>query len=79
MSEPKSGHMDNVEGAIAELMSGMSALHMEPEAIPDINGNGWLSDTDHWVHHSIEHFDKALDLLIANRKSTRRCAVLNSL
>jgi hypothetical protein len=46
-----------------EMMSGMSALNMEPNPIPvdELDEyDRFLSETDKWVKHAVEHFEVAI-------------------
>ena len=61
MSTPRDYYSNPVYGAILEIMSGMSSLHMNPSPIP--GEEGFLSDTDDNVKHAIEHFQQAIKLL----------------
>jgi hypothetical protein len=71
-------HERAVQGAICEIISGLSALNMEPQPInekadgkdvlkaykPDPDGGfKFLSDVDHWVVHSMHHFNAAIAIL----------------
>jgi phenylalanyl-tRNA synthetase alpha subunit len=54
-------------------MSGLSALNMEPSPIPveELDEyDRFLSETDKWVKHAIEHFDVAIQAteMIRNRE-----------
>lgn len=51
---------------LGEMASAMSALNMEPETLTggEIEGeSGFLSETDKWVKHAMEHLVAALRLL----------------
>lgn len=61
MSKPRKDYDDKKQGAIIEIISGLSALHMEP--MPLNNGELFMSDNDHWVKHAVEHFHAAIELL----------------
>lgn len=66
MSEPRRDYQDALHGALLELTSGVSALNMHPEPIPEAqqtDSSGYLSDVDGWVKHSVEHFRAALELV----------------
>lgn len=68
MSEPFKNYEDHAHGVISELVSACSALNMEPDPIPaeeierirEDRGYAWLSDTDRWVSHSMEHIHQAI-------------------
>jgi hypothetical protein len=62
MGAPSTDHRDALEGALQELISAMSALNMEPDPIP--GATGFLSDTDAWVRHAMEHLTAVAHLLI---------------
>ena len=58
MSDPRTDYRDAPQGVITELISAMSALNMEPEPLPADqikHDTGYLSDTDKWVRHAMEH------------------------
>ena len=59
-----------------EIISGCSALHMNPEPLENPSGT-YLSDTDSWVKHSLEHFHTAVDY--SNHVSSAFNRVLNVL
>ena len=61
--KPFDNYKNPIDGARTEILSGTSALHMEPSPKEDKVGNGWLSDTDNMVAHSLEHFYQAYQLL----------------
>jgi hypothetical protein len=62
-----------INSAIGEIISGMSALNMEPrpkyteeEKKYLVNKGeiaGYLSEMDTWAEHSIEHFRAAIEVL----------------
>ena len=68
MSKPNNYKSGFVNGAMLEIISGRSALNMPPEPIPENeqepDNNGYLSDIDGMVKHSMEHFRQAHKLLI---------------
>jgi hypothetical protein len=50
--------------ADCEIISAMSSLNMLPEPIEDIvPDHGWLSETDKWAEHAMEHLHQAHTLL----------------
>ena len=61
----------------SEIVSGCSALHMDPDPIPPEEvppGHTYLADTDRMVQHSLGHFHAALELHNqASRRITRMC------
>ncbi len=52
---------DALQGAMNELVSAMSALNMYPDPIKD--AEGYLSETDGWAKHSMEHMRAVFTLL----------------
>lgn len=54
---------------VGEKIEATSSLHMRPEPIPESeqtpDNNGYLSDTDAWVKHAVEHLDNLSDLVIS--------------
>jgi len=62
MSAPHFDHEDAVNGAISELISAESALNMEPDPIPGTKG--YLSQTDAWAKHAVEHIHAVFVLLL---------------
>ena len=66
MSAPRTNHQNLLSGAIAELISAMSALNMHPEPLPADEvkqDTGYLADSDKWAAHSMEHIGAAIDLI----------------
>ena len=65
MSSPFKHDPPTINGAITEIISGISALNMQPDPITNIPNDsmGFLSETDAWVKHSIEHFRAAIQVL----------------
>lgn len=61
MSEPRKDYADKKQGAMLEIISGLSALNMEPQ--PLNNGELFLSENDAWVKHAVEHFQAAIELI----------------
>lgn len=55
--KPIKNYSDPAHRALAELTSGLSALHMEADPIP--GATGYLAETDSWVRHAVEHFEEA--------------------
>ena len=63
-------HANPVAGTVNEIMSGTSALHMPPAPLPEDKlplysrekepDARFLSETDAWVMHAMEHFRAAL-------------------
>lgn len=49
--------------ALEEVASAISALYMEPEAIPGTEDEIFLGDKDVWAKHAIEHLQAAMELL----------------
>lgn len=64
MSEPRT-HTNPLEGARSELISGLSALHMEPQPLPENEqgDDGYLTDLDYWAQHAQKHFYMAYEEL----------------
>lgn len=57
-----------VRGAISEIISGKSALNMEPDPIAVASeryaeGPVFLTESDRWVRHAYEHFGAAVAIL----------------
>ena len=65
--DPIKTYTDKLDGAIVEIISGMSALNMEPRPLEKPEGT-FLSETDHWVKHSMEHFRQAVELIRESRR-----------
>jgi hypothetical protein len=59
MCSPDTTANDPVQGAIGELFSAISALHMHPEPIAIPTGE-YLVDTDKWAQHAYAHLQQAL-------------------
>lgn len=58
MCSPITTANDPIQGAVGELISAISALHMEPEPL---NPDGqFLVDRDRWAQHSYAHIQQAL-------------------
>ena len=67
MSEPFRNYEEPLRGAHSELVSAMSALNMNAEPIP--GATGYLSETDHWAKHSMEHLHAVAEQLqLADRE-----------
>jgi len=63
MSDPFPVHKSHpVHGALLEIVSAMSALNMQPEALPEPKGE-YLSETDRWAEHAMEHLNRAIENL----------------
>lgn len=63
-------HKDPLHGAIMEISSAISALNMWPEPCEpdsdldaDSHERGYLSQTDRWARHAVEHLRAAIDNL----------------
>ena len=65
MSEPRTDYEDPFNGASQELVSAMSALNMHPRPLEK---GIYLSETDYWVNHAMEHLRAAHKLLVAAHK-----------
>jgi hypothetical protein len=61
MSTPSLDHEDPLQGALSEILSAESALHMHPDPIPETTG--FLSETDAWAKHAVEHLHAAFELV----------------
>lgn len=68
MAEPRTDDGNVIRGALTETVSAMSALNMYPEPIPGVVG--YLSDTDAWAKHAMEHL-KAVAVLISQADNER--------
>jgi len=80
MSKPFDYKSDFINGAMLEIISGRSALNMPPEPIPEEDqepNNGYLSETDGMVKHSMEHFCQAYSLLI--KENERQSKILSKM
>ena len=63
MSEPFRLHGDNpIHSAMLEIISAMSALNMPPEPLAKPEGE-YLSETDVWAKHAMEHLNAACEHL----------------
>lgn len=74
MSEPRTNHEDALQGALSEIISAQSALNMYPEPTPTTTGEpryipnieveqAFLSESDAWAKHSMEHLRAAFELV----------------
>ena len=69
MSKPTTSHRDPIMGALTEVSRAMAALNMpEQEAYPGSkvivpDEIRYLSETDHWAKHAMEHLLAAMQLL----------------
>ncbi len=67
MCEPIKHYEKPLQGAVSEIVSGLSALNMHPNPIPpeeqQPGNNGYLSETDRWVEHAYEHFRRAIEYI----------------
>jgi hypothetical protein len=60
-----------LSGAQSEMVSAMSALNMEPDPIPYVksdNGPVFLSQSDGWAKHSLEHIHQAFEFISDAKK-----------
>jgi len=62
MGDPFKKSEDPVNGAVGEIISAMSSLNMEPKPMDKPEGD-YLSETDFWAYHAMEHLRAAIDLL----------------
>lgn len=63
MSEPRYSKTNQLDHAIHELISARSALNMYPDPIPG-DPNRYISESDGWVKHAMEHLDMVSRMLI---------------
>ena len=61
--EPKRNNPNNLQGAISEIASAMSALHMPHEEMERGDNPDFLVYTSTWVNHAHEHLQQALQYL----------------
>lgn len=81
MCTPFKDYERQAHGAISEIISAMSALNMEARPVPveksapiiAEQGYIFLSESDEWVKHSMEHLRQAIDT-IQLAESFKRCA-----
>lgn len=59
MCEPFTTANDPIQGAIGEVMSAMSALHMEPTPIANPTGS-FVVDKEYWAAHAYKHLQQVL-------------------
>lgn len=75
MSNPTTVYKDPLDGALAEILSAKSALNMEPDPIPEAerieNALPFLSRTDRWASHAMEHLTCAFELVQKAQKSQK--------
>ncbi len=57
MSKPETYASERLAGATMEIISAMSSLNMDP--LPIEGATGYLSETDHWAKHAMEHLHQA--------------------
>jgi hypothetical protein len=84
MCEPEKPHASRepLRSAVSEIISAMSALNMRPHPIPpheqEPENNGYLSQTDYWAEHAVEHMRAAIECLriAENRQQYRSVALL---
>lgn len=73
MCTPRVDKKHPISGAMSELMSAMSALNMLPEPIPAPEESlGFVSETDAWAKHSMEHMKAVWECLVEARKQEER-------
>jgi hypothetical protein len=73
-------HADKLNGAMNEIVSAMSALNMEPSPIPAVDDEmRFLSESDAWAKHCMEHLEAAFKLLVeaVKERDARRVPVLD--
>lgn len=61
--EPIRTYQDKLSGAAHEILSAISALNMEPEPIDGVPAGTYLSSSDKWAAHAMEHLHAAFDLI----------------
>lgn len=68
MSEPckPQESKEPLREVVSEIISAISALNMHPHPIPpteqEPENNGYLSQTDYWAEHAVEHMRAAIEL-----------------
>ncbi len=68
--EPITNYTNPLNGALNELFSAMSALNMEPNPLPAEKQTGhYLSETDGWAKHSMEHMRETYNQLNKAREA----------
>jgi hypothetical protein len=75
MSDARLTWKPPLHGVIHEVISGMSALNMEPDPIAEPTGT-YLSETDGYVKHAMEHFSAACQLAGEAERRTERLVTL---
>lgn len=81
MSEPTISNPNKFIGATLEIVSAMSALNMPPQPLEKPKGE-YLSQSDHWVNHAMEHLRAALDYItecekeINSERASRYVAII---
>lgn len=71
MSKPKVNFTDNILGALNEVTSAMSSLNMKPEPIPEVSNEAYLSESDKWAQHAMEHLQAAFEYLAKEIQDVR--------
>lgn len=86
MSSPMNpgGTQDPIRGAIGEVTDAISALNMHPSPIPVENqvpnNEGYLSYTDAWAQHSMEHLRAAMEFLrVAENRASATVTLLQQM
>ncbi len=68
--QPITNYANPLNGALNELFSAMSALNMEPNPLPAPEQTGsYLSETDGWAKHSMEHMRETYNQLNKAREA----------
>lgn len=62
MSAPKNDYEDPLHGALCEIISAQSSLNMYPAPIEG-PPRRYLSESDEWAQHAMEHLHAAFDLI----------------
>jgi hypothetical protein len=65
MGKPIMTYSDPLHGAISEIISALSSLHMEAEPmpakdLPDKDNVQFMDETLLWVNHATEHLHEAI-------------------
>lgn len=83
MSEPEKPNesTDPLRSAASEIVSAISALNMHPHPIPpteqEPENNGYLSQTDYWAEHAVEHMRAAIECVrVAENRAQYRSVQL---
>ena len=61
--KPRENNPDSLRGAVNEVISAISALHMPHEEREQGDNPDYLVHTSKWAHHAHEHLQQALQYL----------------